>query len=833
MSSITALDEATTYGVSGKLFSGKKIRDFQGALLEAQGISRESGKATNLALGFVEEPAFDCVNWAVCTTIFTPSDSIHEVCKHLKDYCLVTVADKKTPLNFTVRGECTFINLSVKKQEELQMHSTFALQTPWNHFGRKNLGYLYAIANGAKFIWDFDDDNKILSAEHFLNVANNFQNSLLTVDVNETTLNPYPLFGAETFSWPRGFPLQDIKNPSQQPVKAQLLRTVLKTGERIGVIQALANVDPDVDAIYRLQRKIPFDFVGARKSDVFLVPHQSSVPWNAQATMFSTRAALWATYLPMSVHGRVSDIWRSYITQRLFQNICMRTAFAMDPLVVQNRNPHSYLADFDAEQDLYYKSGKLVELLSSWTPATNTLDTQILELYILLYERDYVGIRDVQMIQLWLKELNLFNYQFPTACLNTALKDNRTMPAVTTGCDLRGEQFRCEPEIYAGNKTYAALVVENYAGNKTYAALVVENKQGKMDLWNSWLHNNSWKPRRQNMVMKVVLMTKDEWPILKSWVFYHGEMLGFNNLYIIDASENHECITFLTEMRENFEVNVIFSKSDLNNVLKDINYVMTKISTASDLMIKLDTDEFLAVLPDTELCKSLSTNITHGDCLLTPYGVLEYLREELADKMDGSLLKVGYYSAAISNQSMCDSFDDARPLYGDIPLRKPHPTRGKTFFDSRTYRAVDLGSHKGRAWKPFNTIDEHPYLVTKLGIIHLHSICFEAEMKNSARAVISHGYVSAEDTDLERVEKLYKLIDFPPCQAGPTECCAALARHYPTVPPTFVSIHKVFGYLNYLVCHEESKQNYYKIFAGKLANTNQLFKKYLEESTLF
>ena len=191
---------------------------------------------------------------------------------------------------------------------------------------------------------------------------------------------------------------------------------------------------------------------------MFLVPYQSSVPWNAQATMFSTRAALWATYLPMSVHGRVSDIWRSYITQRLFQNICMRTAFAMDPLVVQNRNPHSYLADFDAEQDLYYKSGKLVELLSSWTPATNTLDTQILELYILLYERDYVGIRDVQMIQqLWLKELNLFNYQFPITCLNTALKDNRTMPAVATGCDLRGEQFRCEPEIYAGNKNICCV----------------------------------------------------------------------------------------------------------------------------------------------------------------------------------------------------------------------------------------------------------------------------------------------------------------------------------------------------------------------------------------
>ncbi len=32
---------------------------------------------------------------------------------------------------------------------------------PWNSFGRKNVGYLFAIARGATVIWDFDDDNFI------------------------------------------------------------------------------------------------------------------------------------------------------------------------------------------------------------------------------------------------------------------------------------------------------------------------------------------------------------------------------------------------------------------------------------------------------------------------------------------------------------------------------------------------------------------------------------------------------------------------------------------------------------------------------------------------
>ena len=31
----------------------------------------------------------------------------------------------------------------------------------WNHFGRKNIGYLYAIQQGASWVLDFDDDNCI------------------------------------------------------------------------------------------------------------------------------------------------------------------------------------------------------------------------------------------------------------------------------------------------------------------------------------------------------------------------------------------------------------------------------------------------------------------------------------------------------------------------------------------------------------------------------------------------------------------------------------------------------------------------------------------------
>ena len=47
--------------------------------------------------------------------------------------------------------------LSVENQEKSEVN--FVKRLSWNSFGRKNLGYLYAIASGAEVIFDFDDDN--------------------------------------------------------------------------------------------------------------------------------------------------------------------------------------------------------------------------------------------------------------------------------------------------------------------------------------------------------------------------------------------------------------------------------------------------------------------------------------------------------------------------------------------------------------------------------------------------------------------------------------------------------------------------------------------------
>jgi len=135
------------------------------------------------------------------------------------------------------------------------------------------------------------------------------------------------------------------------------------------------------------------------------------MPYNAQATLHSYDA-LWGLLLPCSVSGRVTDIWRSYFTQRLLWDVGMRIAFA-SPWVTQFRNAHKLLGDFDAEIPLYQQAGALAEALAAWKPTSTSLPGRLEELYICMYEFGILELSDVQLAQAWIFDLLGVGYRFP------------------------------------------------------------------------------------------------------------------------------------------------------------------------------------------------------------------------------------------------------------------------------------------------------------------------------------------------------------------------------------------------------------------------------------
>ena len=123
--------------------------------------------------------------------------------------------------------------------------------------------------------------------------------------------------------------------------------------------------------------------------------------------------AFWGLYLPVTVAGRVSDIWRSYFTQHLFKYLNLHLGFLPRPLVSQDRNPHSYLADFQAELPLYSKTSKLIEFLQNYQNAFKNVPESMEKLWIQLYERGYIEYADVIHVQNWIQALLDVGYIFP------------------------------------------------------------------------------------------------------------------------------------------------------------------------------------------------------------------------------------------------------------------------------------------------------------------------------------------------------------------------------------------------------------------------------------
>ena len=118
------------------------------------------------------------------------------------------------------------------------------------------------------------------------------------------------------------------------------------------------------------------------------------------------RAAFWALLLPASVHGRVADIWRGFVAQRVLRAAGLRLAF-LPPGVTQLRNDHDALADYMSERPLYEQADAVVRVLDGVAPHRpgGSVARAVEDAYVALYEHGLVALDDVAYAQLWLADL--------------------------------------------------------------------------------------------------------------------------------------------------------------------------------------------------------------------------------------------------------------------------------------------------------------------------------------------------------------------------------------------------------------------------------------------
>ena len=293
---------------------------------------------------------------------------------------VLLVGDRKTP-PLEESTACTF--LDVARQSGLGF--SLASKLPYDHYARKNIGYLYAMRRGASVIYDTDDDNYPL--EHWSVPGFRAETRLRG---RHRFCNVYRHFTPKKV-WPRGLPLHCVNRPDDLDTRAV-------PQPQIGVWQGLADGDPDVDAVYRLIDDEPVIF--ERRCGVWLPPHHYC-PFNSQNT-FWKREFFLLLYLPATTSFRFTDILRGYVAQRLLWEEGHCLGF-MEATVFQERNVHDYMKDFAEEVDVYLQTEQLVDILEA-TPLEGDLGRKLRRLYEVLHAAGIVAADELELLDLWLAD---------------------------------------------------------------------------------------------------------------------------------------------------------------------------------------------------------------------------------------------------------------------------------------------------------------------------------------------------------------------------------------------------------------------------------------------
>jgi hypothetical protein len=319
----------------------------------------------------------------VITSIFEPTEAVRAFSK-FKDYRLIVVGDKKTPEEWYC-DSADFISITEQDDSNFEL----AKVLPYNHYSRKMLGYLTAIQNGAELIYDTDDDN--IPKENWGFPA--FEGTFDYIPENRGFINIYQLYTRQKI-WPRGLPLSLINTDFQ------LEKNTGSTICKVGVWQGLADEDPDVDAIYRLTNDTPCYF-DERKPIV--LGEKTISPFNTQNTLIRKELFV-LMYLPTYITFRFTDILRGLVAQPIMWLYGYKLGF-VNATVIQKRNPHDYMKDFESEIPMYQYADKIIELISQSISSKESIQNNLYNAYGVLLKKNIIYEKELVTLEAWLKDI--------------------------------------------------------------------------------------------------------------------------------------------------------------------------------------------------------------------------------------------------------------------------------------------------------------------------------------------------------------------------------------------------------------------------------------------
>ncbi|HYL75914.1 MAG TPA: STELLO glycosyltransferase family protein [Bryobacteraceae bacterium] len=326
----------------------------------------------------------------VVTSIAAPNDILKSLAAgaQLNGWTFYVIGDAASPADFSLAG-ARFLSV----EDQLATGLAIAARCPLRHYARKNIGYLLAMRDGAQVIVESDDDNRPL--EEFWTSRRFAQNVRVLRDGGWT--NVYGYFSDDPI-WPRGLPLEFVRRTSPD------FDSLPEAEAYCPIQQGLADGDPDVDAIYRLTMPLPGPFRRGRR---VAISQGTWCPFNSQNTSWA-RDAFPLMYLPAYCSFRMTDIWRSFVAQR----IALENGWAVlfdEANVCQERNEHDLMRDFRDEIPGYLNNRAICERLAevAMRPGVPALAENLLRCYEALIAAGFLDKRELAPLEAWISDLDV------------------------------------------------------------------------------------------------------------------------------------------------------------------------------------------------------------------------------------------------------------------------------------------------------------------------------------------------------------------------------------------------------------------------------------------
>ena len=165
--------------------------------------------------------------------------------------------------------------------------------------------------------------------------------------------------------------------------------------------QGLADQDPDVDAIYRLILPLPQSFRTDRR---IALGRGAWCPFNSQNTTWWSDAFP-LLYLPSYCSIRITDIWRSFVAQRVAWENGWHILIH-EPTVWQERNEHNLMRDFEDEIPGYLNNDLIRRHLeaTSLNGGVEHVARDLRRCYQALVKIDMVGSKELRLLDVWIAD---------------------------------------------------------------------------------------------------------------------------------------------------------------------------------------------------------------------------------------------------------------------------------------------------------------------------------------------------------------------------------------------------------------------------------------------